>query len=121
MPINNNGNLIGSAPYTATLNALFSSNTTDGLSVADTILNLTALISNMPDNVVSIFIQNQGAENLQVFIGASSTGFDNGVTVLENDGLTIEPLGNNVYLKSTATGTTIVAIVQYSTVSFPPA
>lgn len=120
MPINNAGNLIGSAPYTSTLSALFGDGTTDSLNVDDNSVELLSSIVNLPENVVSVFIQNQSAENLQVFVGPSDTGFVAGTTVLENDGITIEPLGNNVYLKSTVTGTTIVAIIQYSRISFPP-
>lgn len=118
--INNAGNLIGSAPYTKTLSALFASDSTDALAVDDTGLELLALISNLPNNIVSVFIQNQSAEALQLFMGETDTAFTNGVTIGENEGLTIEPAGNNVYLRSTATGTTIVAIMQYSTIATPP-
>lgn len=118
--ITGTGNIIGSPAYTKTKSALFASNTTDVLAVDDTIVELLSLISNLPDNVVSIFVQNASTENLQLFIESTSTGFVNGATIQSLDGVTVEPLGNNVYLKSTATGTNVVAIIQYSVVAFPP-
>lgn len=118
--INALGNIIGAPPFTKTLSGLFDSNTTDLLEIDDTGLELLAQLSNMPDYVVAIFIQNVGSENVGVFVGADDTGFINGTILQANAGITVEPLGNNVYLKTAANTTNIVCIIQYSTVPFPP-
>ena len=120
MPINSINNIVGQPGTTSTISALFAGDTTDVLNVDDTGLELLSSISNLPNNIISVFIQNQGAENVGVFVGASDAGFTNGVILAENNGITIEPLGNNVYLKTAANTTDIVCIVQFSLVSIPP-
>jgi hypothetical protein len=121
MPINSANNLIGQAPYTRTLSALFDAITpTDVLTVDDTGLELLSQIINLPNGIVTLFIQNTSAETVGVFVGESDTGFDSGVLVAENNGITIEPLGNNVYLKTAANTADVVVIIQYSIVAFPP-
>jgi len=121
MSINSANNLIGQAPYTRTVSALFDITTpTDILTVDDTGLELLSQIINLPDGIVTLFIQNTSAETVGVFVGADDTGFDSGVLIGENNGITIEPLGNNVYLKTAANTADIVCIIQYSIVAFPP-
>lgn len=123
MPINSSNNVVGSPPYTATISGLFSADSTDKVNVDDTGVELLASLSNLPDNIVAVFIQNIGdTNNVGVFVGESDTGFTDGTQIAPGNGITIEPLGSNIYLKcGTGLDTDIVCIVQYSTVSFPPA
>lgn len=119
--ISSSNNPIGSPGITATVSGLFDSDSTDVLSVGSS-TNLLDELSNKPNNITSIFVQNIGtSENLYIFVGPDDTGFVNGTVVEPGNGISVQPLGNQVYVKaSLETPTDVVCMIQYSTVAFPP-
>jgi hypothetical protein len=114
--------MIGSPAYTTTRSVTWGSPLTDTLDITDVSQNVLDVSPNAYSNVLSIFIRNSGdTNNLLLFVGADETGFDDGTAIEPGQSITIDPVGANVYAKcGDALTTTITAIVQESTIPFPP-